>query len=111
MKLSSYDEVARLVPEKQDNKLSITDDPSISVYIQGRNDVIKALTPLLSLEVGIDEDKIGLMIYCILSKLPINSYIGKEQWTGKHYQSVRKLNAQSIVDAIASSNVIEIRKV
>lgn len=127
MKLKDYPEVARLVPEKKELELLPCPCPfcgkkaNISSYehckywcsnedcvmnngpltLEAWNTrAIDSLTPLLELEVGMNRDK----LIKLLSEFGISSYVEGDANFSSDF-------IDDIANAIASSNVIEIRKV
>ena len=91
MKLKEYPEVMKLVPEYC--KCHV--DYKNCVRHESENDTIDSLTPLLSLEVGIDSEKLAKIINWVLI-----------DWYGEGLNDAREM-ADAI---IASSNVIEIKR-
>ena len=100
MNLGQYPEVARLVPEKRHEKGVCVNNINCHGPNKSYNKAIDSLTPLLSLEVGFNVDK----------SVKAMDKRAKELCFG-WWNLLPEDTKKSFIYTLASSNVIEIRKV
>ena len=96
MKLSDFNEVARLVPEKK--KIIYCNGGTEHQQKVGHNKCLDQLTPLLEMEVTLDVGKLVGIITQTITK-----YEGHVDWQ-------KRCSPLQLANAIASSNVIEIKR-